>query len=98
VGMPPTLQGNATPLKEQSQYSVINTGARALGADDNEHGQVHAGGQRVEENSRQKKVDKQSMEYILKTGLAGGLAGCAVRHPESREYARPLTNPSRPRQ
>lgn len=24
------------------------------------------------------KVDKQSLEYILKSGLAGGLAGCAV--------------------
>lgn len=25
------------------------------------------------------KVDKQSTEYIIKTGIAGGLAGCAVR-------------------
>lgn len=25
------------------------------------------------------KLDKQSVEYILKSGLAGGLAGCAVR-------------------
>jgi len=25
------------------------------------------------------KVDKQSTEYIVKSGLAGGLAGCAVR-------------------
>jgi len=26
-----------------------------------------------------RKVDKQSPEYLLKSGLAGGLAGCAVR-------------------
>lgn len=25
------------------------------------------------------KMDKQSVEYALKSGLAGGLAGCAVR-------------------
>jgi hypothetical protein len=26
-----------------------------------------------------RKVDKRSPEYLLKSGLAGGLAGCAVR-------------------
>lgn len=29
-----------------------------------------------------KQVDKRSLDYILRSGLAGGLAGCAV----SREY------------
>jgi solute carrier family 25 protein 16 len=29
-----------------------------------------------------RKVDKQSPEYLLKSGLAGGLAGCAVRFTE----------------
>lgn len=28
-----------------------------------------------------KKHDKQSMEYILRTGIAGGFAGCAVCLP-----------------
>ena len=28
------------------------------------------------------KVDKRSLDYILRTGLAGGLAGCAVRARE----------------
>ena len=28
---------------------------------------------------RRQVVDKRSREYILKSGLAGGLAGCAVR-------------------
>ncbi len=27
-----------------------------------------------------KQKDKQSLDYVLRTGLAGGLAGCAV-HP-----------------
>jgi solute carrier family 25 (mitochondrial carrier protein), member 16 len=26
----------------------------------------------------QRKIDKRSPEYVLKSGLAGGLAGCAV--------------------
>jgi len=30
------------------------------------------------ERQSKKKLDKQSVEYVLKSGLAGGLAGCAV--------------------
>jgi len=29
----------------------------------------------------QKKVDKRSLDYVLRSGLAGGMAGCAVRLP-----------------
>ena len=25
-------------------------------------------------------VDKQSWDYVMRSGLAGGIAGCAVRH------------------
>ncbi|KAL9116331.1 MAG: hypothetical protein Q9187_007144 [Circinaria calcarea] len=34
----------------------------------------------------QKPVDKQSLDYVLRSGLAGGLAGCAVsyKNPLSR--------------
>lgn len=28
------------------------------------------------------KVEKRSVEFLLKSGLAGGLAGCAVRTPK----------------
>jgi len=28
-----------------------------------------------------KKIDRQSWNYIVKSGIAGGLAGCAVRIP-----------------
>lgn len=31
-----------------------------------------------------KPVDKQSLEYVLRSGLAGGLAGCAVSSRGSR--------------
>lgn len=28
----------------------------------------------------QKKLEKRSWEYVVKSGVAGGMAGCAVRH------------------
>lgn len=28
-----------------------------------------------------KQKSRQSLDYVLRTGLAGGLAGCAVNHP-----------------
>ena len=34
--------------------------------------------------SQEVKRNKQSLDYVLKTGLAGGLAGCAVR-PASQD-------------
>ena len=39
--------------------------------DDAHNGIPHAGGSR-------KRLKKQSMDYILRSGIAGGLAGCAV--------------------
>lgn len=39
----------------------------------------------VKEMQEPRKVDKRSTEYVLKSGFAGGLAGCAVcsHHPEA---------------
>ena len=37
------------------------------------------GGTDTETGRRKKKTDKKSMEYLIKSGLAGGFAGCAVR-------------------
>jgi hypothetical protein len=28
---------------------------------------------------RTKKIDKHSLDYVIRSGIAGGLAGCAVR-------------------
>lgn len=38
-----------------------------------------------------KQIDKQSTEYILKSGLAGGLAGCAVSNLVVSRYGAMLT-------
>lgn len=57
---------------------------------------------------RKRKVDKRSPEYLLKSGLAGGLAGCAVRittvsSQQNRQLTREIagkdsSRPSRPGQ
>ena len=39
------------------------------------------GGSRPEKKMAPRKVDSRSPEYLLKSGFAGGLAGCAVRLP-----------------
>lgn len=33
-----------------------------------------------------KEVDKRSLDYLLRSGLAGGLAGCAVRRQFSSGF------------
>ena len=40
------------------------------------------------------KVEKRSVEYLLKSGLAGGLAGCAVCVPMYSLYAHTPISPS----
>ena len=43
-----------------------------------------------------RKVDKRSFDYVLRTGLAGGLAGCAVSNiaifPPKRKSMRHVAN------
>lgn len=43
------------------------------------------------------KVDKQSTEYIVKSGIAGGLAGCAVRTAHHLSATPHLTSFCRPK-
>lgn len=43
----------------------------------------------------QKKQNKQSLDYVLRTGLAGGLAGCAVRLSFKQVHQRDLELGSR---
>lgn len=70
----------ATPFKSQ-QPSEINL-ARALQDQGNgtalsypaENGQTITS----KRAGSQTKQNKQSLDYVLRTGLAGGLAGCAV--------------------
>jgi len=38
------------------------------------------------ESGRKRKTDKKSMEYLIKSGLAGGFAGCAVRQGDHLSY------------
>jgi hypothetical protein len=42
------------------------------------------------EASKPGKVDRRSPEYVFKSGVAGGIAGCAVRSNDLPLLFRPL--------
>jgi solute carrier family 25 protein 16 len=42
-------------------------------------GMEAVGGARTATTTPRKEVDKRSLDYLMRSGLAGGLAGCAVR-------------------
>ena len=73
--------GNATPsLTPPLQHESPDTSQ-------NEHGRTHPSipsgdsDAIVPRRLDKRDIDKQSTEYFLKSGIAGGLAGCAVRAP-----------------
>ena len=77
--MSPTQTGNAALTTDASQLQEmgIMRGAdgereKAMGTKNNEVVTPMKAG-------RPKTIDKQSLDYVWRTGLAGGLAGCAVR-------------------
>jgi hypothetical protein len=75
--MPTTIKGNAGTFSEASEMEVTRA---AEG--EKPDGFVQPSNNRsvaTQESPPYKKVDKQSLDYILRIGLAGGLAGCAVR-------------------
>src|ERR1700760_3633454 len=63
-GPPRLLEG--TPPRAPPTPKLFNTDDAAVAL------QAH-------ELKEPKPLDKRSLDYILRTGLAGGLAGCAVR-------------------
>lgn len=78
--MPQAYQGNATN-NPQTSASVEMGGGR--GEPDAASRQPLSGGTIAPRESRSwKSRNKQSLDYVLRTGLAGGLAGCAVSTPQ----------------
>lgn len=68
-----TLKGSARLLKEQP----------ALGEEDVVHSlraKERLEGDETPTASRRRTVDKKSWDYIVKSGVAGGVAACAVCH------------------
>ena len=43
-----------------------------------EHGRQNSPPQSPSDSLRTRLKDKQSLDYVLRSGLAGGIAGCAV--------------------
>lgn len=78
VGMPPTLSGNAPPSFQNLQSPEMDVTRGAMVERGNVPEAARGGTVVLQKAGGQKKIDKQSLDYILKTGLAGGLAGCAV--------------------
>ena len=58
-------------------------------ASDGQDSASHATENRIVAKERigsQEKIDKQSINYVLRSGLAGGLAGCAVSPSPSSAF------------
>lgn len=83
--MPPTLTGDAAKsFQVAPEMEVVG----AASGQDKRSSRNVTNSQTVarERGGAQKPVDKQSLDYVLRSGLAGGLAGCAVsyKNPLSR--------------
>jgi solute carrier family 25 protein 16 len=78
--MTASAQSTVSPAKLQKATPLSAT-------DDEAHIPVKEG-RRSRSPSRERKVDKRSPEYVWKSGLAGGLAGCAVSQHSHKYLAR----------
>ena len=81
--MPQAHQGNAAT--QIQRLDTVEMGSRA-GLQDTSSTSTDLGRREVTSKgpgSQEVKKNKQSLDYVLKTGLAGGLAGCAVRLPHT---------------
>ena len=76
--MSPTLTGNAARSTDASQSQEIDVTRRAYREKAKAKGTTADGFVTPTKVEGLKKIDKQSLDYVWRTGLAGGLAGCAV--------------------
>lgn len=84
VGMSPTVNRNAAPSSYATQPQEMRS-TRGAGGPRETVGDTMDGEMRAFSRPGQgKQTDKQSLDYAWRTGLAGGLAGCAVRFPSAR--------------
>jgi len=75
--MPQAHQGDATTTFQASRSAEMGTGEplqSAASTTQSLDGRAIA----AKEPGNYKPRNKQSLDYVLRTGLAGGLAGCAV--------------------
>lgn len=76
MGMPQAVRGHAVP----HQTMDMEVGPGEGKPQDAKPTVQHTSDLTIvsKEAGKQRHRDKQNLDYVLKTGLAGGLAGCAV--------------------
>ena len=81
--MPPTFTGNAGTPSQSPRSLEMEVAAGSSGR--RSGGQTQTQEQAIAQPTAkgQTRLDKQSLSYVLRSGLAGGLAGCAVSYPYS---------------
>ena len=77
--MPPTYSGNAATSLPNMQSPEVEVMRGAVHGGEGSPSTSEGSAIAPQTAGSQRKVDKQSLDYILRSGLAGGLAGCAVR-------------------
>lgn len=75
--MPQAYPGDATTTFQASPSADMGTGESLQSATSTTQ-PLNGRGIAAKEPGKYKPRNKQSLDYVLRTGLAGGLAGCAV--------------------
>src|SRR5271154_90781 len=76
---PSEMEASRSPRRLLEEPGSQKGEAKRFHTDDAGVGGHHA----LAEKKHHHQLDKRSMDYILRSGLAGGLAGCAVRDARS---------------
>jgi solute carrier family 25 protein 16 len=76
-------------VKDAAPPAILNHRPREMGVDESARRRQLAVCPTDDDaiTPERKKRDKQSFDYIWRTGLAGGLAGCAVCSPFSQIFS-----------
>lgn len=82
--MPRVHQGDAAAYIQQVDTVEMGSSASSnhFSSVENDHDRPEVAGKI---RDAEKPKNKQSLDYVMKTGFLGGLAGCAVHHPESQQ-------------
>ena len=76
--MPPRFQDNGAVLSKPATSSEMEAEKKNFVIDHDAQVQGSNKLLREDSNEQKNKINKQSMDYVIRSGIAGGLAGCAV--------------------
>ena len=80
--MSPLLIGNAATSTDVPQSQEMEAARRSGAQRQSGLGAAKDESITLKDAGGQRKVHKQSFDYVLRSGLAGGLAGCAVSNSD----------------